>query len=100
VGFYADNFFTHPVNIITNFERQKYCNFLFMPIITFDKRLGAEDHYLGAVKGAIYNRLPGVSIVDISHDIPPFDLNQAAFIIPQFLQEFPCREPSISWNQR
>jgi hypothetical protein len=23
MGFYADNFFTHPVNIITNFEKYK-----------------------------------------------------------------------------
>ena len=61
-----------------------------MPIITLTSDWGLKDHYLGAVKGAIYNRLPGVSIVDISHEIPPFDLNQAAFIIRNFYRNFPA----------
>jgi S-adenosylmethionine hydrolase len=60
-----------------------------MPIITLTSDWGLKDHYLGAVKGAIYNRLPGVRIVDISHTIPPFDLNQAAFIIRNFYKNFP-----------
>jgi S-adenosylmethionine hydrolase len=60
-----------------------------MPIITLTSDWGLKDHYLGAVKGAIYTRLPGVRIVDISHTIPPFDLNQAAFIIRNFYKNFP-----------
>jgi S-adenosyl-L-methionine hydrolase (adenosine-forming) len=60
-----------------------------MPIITLTSDWGLKDHYLGAVKGAIYSRLPGISIVDISHTIPPFDLNQAAFIIRNFYKDFP-----------
>jgi S-adenosylmethionine hydrolase len=60
-----------------------------MPIITLTSDWGLKDHYLGAVKGAIYNRLPDVRIVDISHAIPPFDLNQAAFIIRNFYKNFP-----------
>jgi len=41
------------------------------------------------VKGAILRQLPGAVIVDISHQIPPFDLNQAAFIIRNFYRNFP-----------
>ncbi len=68
---------------------QKYCNFSLMPIITLTSDWGLKDHYLGAVKGAIYKQIPGAHIVDISHTIPAFDLNQAAFIIRNFYRNFP-----------
>jgi S-adenosyl-L-methionine hydrolase (adenosine-forming) len=60
-----------------------------MPIITLTTDWGHKDHYLGAVKGAIYKLLPDARIVDICHEISPFDLNQAAFIIRNFYPEFP-----------
>ncbi|MFU8844487.1 MAG: SAM-dependent chlorinase/fluorinase, partial [Bacteroidales bacterium] len=49
-----------------------------MPIITLISDWGEKDHYIGAVKGAILSRMPDVSIVDISHQVPPFDIEQAA----------------------
>lgn len=60
-----------------------------MAIITLTSDWGLKDHYSAAVKGAILRHLPGVTIVDISHRIPPFDLNQAAFIIRNFYRDFP-----------
>lgn len=60
-----------------------------MAIITLTSDWGSKDHYAGAVKGAILKLLPGAQIVDISHQIPPFDLNQAAFIVRNFYASFP-----------
>jgi len=60
-----------------------------MPVITLTSDWGKKDHYHGAVKGAILRQLPEAVIVDVSHDIPPFDLNQAAFIIRNFYTNFP-----------
>jgi hypothetical protein len=60
-----------------------------MAIITLTSDWGLKDHYLAAVKGAIYNQKPDAIIVDISHQIPSFDLNQAAFIIRNFYKNFP-----------
>ena len=60
-----------------------------MPIITLTSDWGLKDHYLASVKGAIYNQLPGAVIVDISHEISSFDLNQAAFIVRNSWQNFP-----------
>jgi len=60
-----------------------------MAIITLTSDWGLKDHYIGAVKGAIMRQMPGVSIVDISHNIPAFDLNQTAFIIRNFFRDFP-----------
>jgi S-adenosylmethionine hydrolase len=60
-----------------------------MAIITLTSDWGLKDHYIGAVKGAILKLLPGAQIIDISHQIPAFDLNQAAFIIRNFYPNFP-----------
>ncbi|HNW74389.1 MAG TPA: SAM-dependent chlorinase/fluorinase [Bacteroidales bacterium] len=60
-----------------------------MAIITLTSDWGLKDHYAGAVKGAILRHLPDVRIVDISHNIPAFDLNQAAFIVRNFYRNFP-----------
>ena len=45
-----------------------------MAIITLTTDFGEKDHFVGAVKGAIYSELENVKIVDISHSISPFNL--------------------------
>ncbi|MEI6885145.1 MAG: SAM-dependent chlorinase/fluorinase [Bacteroidota bacterium] len=60
-----------------------------MAVITLTSDWGTKDHYVGAVKGTILRQLPSAVIVDITHDIPAFDLNQAAFIIRNFYKNFP-----------
>lgn len=60
-----------------------------MAIITLTSDWGLKDHYLGAVKGAILSQLPNATIIDVSHAIPAFDLNQAAFIVRNFYKNFP-----------
>jgi len=60
-----------------------------MPIITLTSDWGLKDHYLASVKGAFLRSIPGVTLVDISHQIPPFDLNQASFILKSAYKNFP-----------
>ena len=60
-----------------------------MAIITLTSDWGHKDHYSGAVKGAICRMLPEAHIIDISHHVPAFDLNQAAFIIKHSYPDFP-----------
>lgn len=60
-----------------------------MAVITLTSDWGTKDHYVGAVKGTILRQYPAAVIVDITHDIPAFDLNQAAFIIRNFYKNFP-----------
>ena len=48
-----------------------------------------KDHYLAAVKGSIHKLIPDAEIVDISHNIPSFDLNQTSFIIRNSYKYFP-----------
>ncbi len=60
-----------------------------MPIITLTTDYGLKDPYVGAVKGAIYSRLPDVNIVDISHQVTPFHIAEAAYIIQNSYINFP-----------
>lgn len=60
-----------------------------MPIITLTSDWGTKDHYLPSVKGTILKHMPDIRIIDISHDIPPHDLSQAAFILKNCYKEFP-----------
>jgi S-adenosylmethionine hydrolase len=41
------------------------------------------------MKGVILSIAPRVQIVDITHEIPPFDLNEGAFVIAQAWRYFP-----------
>lgn len=60
-----------------------------MPIITLTTDFGIKDHFVGAIKGAIYSEIEEVSIVDISHQVSPFNIQEAAYIIQNAYKSFP-----------
>jgi len=60
-----------------------------MPIITLTTDWGLKDHYAAAVKGKLYSQLPDLKIVDISHQVAPFSIEQAAFVFKNCYQNFP-----------
>jgi len=60
-----------------------------MALITLLSDWGTKDHYAGMVKGRILSKIPGAAIVDISHTIPPFNLNSAAFVLKNSYPVFP-----------
>ncbi len=62
-----------------------------MPIITLTTDFGEKDHFVGAVKGAIYSELETSRIVDISHLISPFHLTEAAYIVQNAYKSFPAK---------
>ncbi|TVR37878.1 MAG: hypothetical protein EA392_11630 [Cryomorphaceae bacterium] len=57
--------------------------------------MGLKDHYVAAVKGSIYCSLPDARIVDITHQIDPFDLQQTAFIVRNAFRHFPKKSVHI-----
>ncbi len=59
------------------------------PIITLTTDFGEKDHFVGAVKGALYSELDTLRIVDISHSISPFHLTEAAYVIQNAYRSFP-----------
>lgn len=60
-----------------------------MAIITLTTDYGHKDHFVGALKGAIYKELSDVAIVDISHAISPFHIQECAYILKNSYKNFP-----------
>lgn len=60
-----------------------------MAIITLTTDFGVRDHFVGAIKGFIYSELPEAIIVDISHQISPFNITEAAYILKNAYKTFP-----------
>lgn len=60
-----------------------------MAIITLTTDFGLKDHYVSAIKGSILSRLPGVTIVDISHKIEKYNLLDASYILKESYPNFP-----------
>jgi S-adenosyl-L-methionine hydrolase (adenosine-forming) len=61
-----------------------------MTIITLTTDLGLKDFYLAAVKGYILRHLPNATIVDISHNITPFNIAEASFVVRNSYHDFPA----------
>lgn len=60
-----------------------------MPFITLTTDFGTKDHFVGAVKGAIYSELNDAKIVDITHEISPFNITETAYILKNAYKSFP-----------
>jgi S-adenosylmethionine hydrolase len=60
-----------------------------MSIITLTTDYGLKDHFVGALKGKILSEYSEASIVDISHDIDPFNTAEASYIISASYASFP-----------
>lgn len=60
-----------------------------MGIITLTTDLGHKDFYQAALKGSIISLYPQAQLIDISHDIAPFNIQQAAFVIKNAYRFFP-----------
>ncbi len=60
-----------------------------MALITLTTDFGTKDHFVGAVKGAIYTELADARIVDITHEISPFNITETAYILKNSYKSFP-----------
>ncbi len=60
-----------------------------MAIITLTTDFGMKAHFVGAVKGALLSEIKDANIVDISHNISPFIVLEAAYVIQIAFSSFP-----------
>ena len=60
-----------------------------MAIITLTTDFGHKDHFVGAIKGTIYKELSDARIVDISHSVAPFNIQECAYILKNSYKNFP-----------
>jgi len=59
------------------------------PIITLTTDFGQADGYAGAVKGIILGICPEAVVVDISHEVRPQAVRQAAYVLSTVTPHFP-----------
>jgi len=59
------------------------------PIITLLTDFGTRDPYVAAMRGAILSICPSATLVDITHDVPPFEVAGGAYALFGAYAEFP-----------
>lgn len=59
-------------------------------MITLLSDFGTADGYLAEVKGVLLSEAPGVSLHDLSHDIPPHDVDAARLAVARYWHRFPA----------
>src|SRR6516162_7397671 len=60
-----------------------------MALLTLTSDFGQQDYLAGAVKGQLLQINPEFIIADISHQLPPFNYPQAAYICRNAIRNFP-----------
>jgi S-adenosyl-L-methionine hydrolase (adenosine-forming) len=60
-------------------------------VITLTTDYGTKDHLVGALKGVILKINPDVTIVDITHQVTPYDLLDGALAIGSAFSYFPSK---------
>ena len=61
-----------------------------MSVVTLLTDFGGADYFVGAMKGAILSADPRAVVVDITHDIPAFDVEAAAYTLLAAFEAFPA----------
>lgn len=59
------------------------------PIVTLTTDFGLSDAFVGLVKAGVLGRAPGARIIDLTHSVPPQDLEAGAFWIERSFRFFP-----------
>ncbi len=60
-----------------------------MALITLTSDIGRQDFLTGAVKGQLLQVNPDFKIIDISHELSPFNYPQAAYVCRNAIRNFP-----------
>lgn len=58
-------------------------------IVTLMTDFGERDSYVGCMKGVILSTDPSIRIVDISHEVPAFNLMSASYLLSTYYSLFP-----------
>jgi S-adenosylmethionine hydrolase len=58
-------------------------------IVTLLTDFGTADYFVGALRGAVLSSNPEARVVDITHEVPPYDVESAAFTLRAAFETFP-----------
>jgi S-adenosylmethionine hydrolase len=59
-------------------------------IVTLLTDFGTADYFVGAMKGAVLASNPEARVFDITHEVPPFDVEAGAFTLRAAFETFPA----------
>ncbi len=60
-----------------------------MPVVTLTSDFGAGSGYPAQMKGVLLRAIPGATLVDLSHDVPPYDVLAGALLLEAVAPWFP-----------
>lgn len=60
-----------------------------MTLVTLLTDFGTTDSYVAEVKGVILSLAPAVTLVDITHNVPPGDIRAGAYLLGRSWHRFP-----------
>jgi len=91
----------------TDGRRCAVCCETFIVLLTLTTDFGARDGYVAAMKGALLTACPDATLVDISHEVPPYDVAHGAFVLALASGHFPpgtihvaVVDPSVGSSRR
>ena len=58
-------------------------------IITLLTDFGTKDHYVASMKGIILSIHPSCTLVDLTHEVSPYNIKQGAFLLAHAYSTFP-----------
>jgi hypothetical protein len=58
-------------------------------IVALLSDFGTQDHYVGAMKGAVLSVCPDAQLVDVVHDLVPHDVEAGSFVLASSVEAFP-----------
>ena len=80
---------------------------MLRPVITLLTDFGTADHFVGVMKGVIRGICPEAEIVDLTHEVRPFEISQGAFLLAQAYRYFPPKtihvavvDPGVGTSRR
>jgi S-adenosyl-L-methionine hydrolase (adenosine-forming) len=62
---------------------------LSAPVITLLTDFGTADGYVGEMKGVLLACAPGAQLVDLTHDVPPQDVESGRLVVARCWRRFP-----------
>lgn len=64
-------------------------NYYTLPLLTLTTDFGYRDFHLARLKGHLLSAVPELKVVDVSHDIPNYDIVEAAFLFRKVWPHYP-----------
>ncbi len=76
-------------------------------IVTLTTDFGTSDHFVGVMKGVIAGICPTAEMIDITHEVHSYEVNDGAFVVEQTFPYFPKKtvhlvvvDPGVGTSRR